>query len=828
MTTHTSTHTVNNVNGTALKSKGSSKDLMYYYTIVLNKWYLFALGLIIGGGLFYAKMRYTKNIYRVAGSVMIEELNQKTVTNDVITEKLGFDKEVSNVEDRMRLLGSTELMERVVDSLRLNVTYVQEGRVKTNEFFNESPLRLQYWNTEGVSKSFQLRILHHDSTHFKLLKNEAESELHEYGKPFNFEKRELVLRKIGDISDKYPINIIVTDAYNVAQNYSSRLEIAQVGRSSILNISMLDAVPDRAIAIINRLVREYSASIMENNNESGRRTLKFIDERLDYVTKELYSVEKNEEGFKQDRNLPILIPEMTKNYIDKSNAVDLKIEALDNRLAFVNSIERVISSTAVNKYQALPFSTEILNSGPLTGAIQRYNDLINKRNLMLESAKEGNPILATFDEELHSLKDNILITVQTIKQEVNEQKERARQQLIPLENQINTMPTNQRELTKIMREKGVKETLFLFLLQKREETALTVAAQVGHSRLLERASNQGIVSPKPFQMGLFYFLLGLGVPLMYLYLKDLFNNKIYHRAEIDKYLDVPFVGFIPHVRGEKNKLVLNDSHSILAESFRLVRSNLQNTAENQKNRTILITSTISSEGKSFVAVNLALTLALTGKKVIIVGLDLRKPQVGLYLTGERPKQGVSAFLKKEALLEDLIESLPDAPNLDFIDCGAIPRNPSELMMTEQMKIMFTYLKERYDFIIVDGAPIGIVADSFLLKDYVNQTLVVLRYGYSTTAHLKFMNEIHENNKLPNMNTLLNDLVSERGNSYNYGYYMSTYYQEKEGVWAKIKQLFRRKPKHRKRATVPAALKVPTDLKQPPSSNGKTREKTTHV
>jgi tyrosine-protein kinase Etk/Wzc len=826
MTTYSPTQ-ANNLNPMSSKSKGSSKDLMYYYTIILNKWYLFALGLIIGAGLFYAKMRYTKNIYKVAGSVMIEELNQKTVTNDVITAKLGFDKEISNVEDRMRLLGSTELMERVVDSLKLNVAYVQEGRVMTNELFNESPLKLQYWNTEGVSKSFQLRILHHDSTHFKLVKNEAESELLQYGKPFNFEKRELILRKIGEMSDKYPIHIVVDDAYNVAQNYSSRLDITQVGRSNILNISLLDAVPERAVAIINRLVREYSASIMENNNESGRRTLRFIDERLDYVTKELYSVEKDEEGFKQDRNLPILIPEMTKNYLDKSNAVDLKIEALDIRLATVNSIELIIKSSVANKYETLPFSTEILNSGPLTAAIQRYNELINKRNLMKGSAEDDNPMMKTFDAELRSLKENILITIQTIKQEVNDQKERARQQLIPLENQINTMPTNQRELTKIMREKGVKETLFLFLLQKREETALTVAAQVGHSRLLERASNQGIVSPKPFQTGLFYLLLGLGVPLMYLYLKDLFNNKIYHRAEIDKHLSVPFVGFIPHVRGEKNKLVLNDSHSILAESFRLIRSNLQNTAENQTNRTILITSTISSEGKSFVAVNLALTLALTGKKVVIVGLDLRKPQVGLYLTGERPKQGVSAFLKKEALLEDLIESLTDAPNLDFIDCGAIPRNPSELMMTEQMKIMFTYLKERYDFVIVDGAPIGIVADSFLLKDYVDQTLVVLRYGYSTTAHLKFMNEIHESNKLPNMNTLLNDLVSERGNSYNYGYYMSTYYQEKEGVWSKVKSLFKRKSKRTKRASVPA-LKVPTALKKTPSSNGKVLEKTTKV
>jgi tyrosine-protein kinase Etk/Wzc len=825
MTNNVSPQLLRNAQGTPIKAKAPSKDMLYYYSILLNHWYLLVLGLMLGSGLFYAKMRYTKNLYKISGSVLIEDTNQKTVTNEAITQKLGFDKEISNIEDRIRLLGSTEMMERVVDSLRLNVTYIQEGHVMKNELFNESPLRLQYWNTEGSEKDFELKVLHHDSLNFKLLKGAGETALIKYGAPFNYQKRELILRKIGDISDKYPINIRVSDSYAVAQGYSGRIDIVQAGRSNILNISILDELPDRGVAIINRLVREYSTSIMENNNESGRRTLRFIDERLDYVTRELYSVEKNEEGFKQDRNLPILIPEMTKNYIDKSNAVDLKIEALDTRLAFVNSIERIITNPSANRYQALPFSTEILNSGLLTGLIQQYNGLIDKRNLMMESAKEGNPILATFDDQLRNLKENILITVQTIKQEVNEQKERARQQLIPLENQINTMPTNQRELTKIMREKGVKETLFLFLLQKREETALTVAAQVAHSRLLERASNRGIVAPQPLQLALFFLFLGLGIPIIYLYLKDLFNNKVFHRADIDKYLDLPFVGFIPHVKGEKNKLITNDSHSILAESFRLVRSNLQNTADNQKNRTILITSTISSEGKSFVAANLALTLALTGKKVIIVGLDLRKPQISTYLTGEKAKKGVSNFLKREAQLEDLIQPLNISPNLDYIDCGPIPRNPSELMMTEQMKIMFTYLQEHYDFVVVDGAPVGIVADSFLLKDYVGQTLVVLRYGYSTTAHLKFMSEVHESNKLPNMNTLLNDLRAERGNSYNYGYYMSTYYQEKDTVLGKIKKLFKGKSKHPNMVSKKTNGQTSSkEAKQIVSANGKAEEK----
>jgi tyrosine-protein kinase Etk/Wzc len=418
---------------------------------------------------------------------------------------------------------------------------------------------------------------------------------------------------------------------------------------------------------------------------------------------------------------------------------------------------------------------------------------------MLESAKEGNPILASGEEELKTLKNNIITSIQTIKQEVNDQKELYRQQIIPLENQINAMPQNDRELTQIMREQGIKQTLFLFLLQKREETALTVAAQVAHSRLLEKATNRGIVSPKPVQMVLFYMFMGLGIPIFFLYLKDLFNDKIYHRSDIDKFLNLPFVGFIPHVGTKGNRLIINDSHSVLAESFRLVRSNLQNTAPLSKSRTILVTSTVSGDGKSFVTINLALTMALTGKRVIAVGMDLRKPKLEVYLEGEKSEKGLSHFLNGTDSLRDLIQVYDKLPNLHFIDCGTIPRNPSELMMTDKIGELFEYLSTNYDFILVDGAPIGIVADSFLLKEYIQQTLIVLRYGASTNAHLKFLSEVHTENKLPNLNVLMNDLRQERGNSYNYGYYSSSYYQEKPSWWDKFKARFSKK---KQKKTVP--------------------------
>ena len=771
-------------------ARNDSKDLLYYYSIVLNNWYWIALGLLAGAVAFYVHLRYSKTTYSVGGSVLIEDTEQRSVSREAMLELNGIEKEASPIEDRIRILGSTELMSRIVDSLKLNVTYAQEGKVKTTEFYGDLPLELLYWNTEGAEKNFQMKVKYYDAKRFLLYRSEDKTEIMNYGVPFSFGKRELVLKKKGLLSDQTPIIINVYDEYAMASVYASRLHIEQVGRSNILAVSMVDEIPDRAIAIINRLVREYGQMSMETKNNVGRRTMSFIEQRLSFVANELYSVEKEEEGFKKDRGLPIVTSDVAKNIMEKSNVVELKLVGLDERADFIRTIENIITNPSSSKqYNPLPYSTEVLGSTPLINLIGQYNALINRRSQMMESAKEGNPILNSSDEELKNLKNNILISIQAIKQEVNEQKERYRLQMIPLETQLNMMPTNERELTKIMREKGIKETLFLFLLQKREETALNIAAQASNSRLLERATLRGKVSPKPLQMGIFWMFLGFALPLFVLYMKDILKDKVLYRADLDRQLSLPFVGFIPHSRDKRIRLIINDRNSVLAESFRLVRSNLQNTAPPDKNRTILITSTVSGEGKTFMAANLATTFALTGKKVIIVGLDLRKPKLSLYLEGKPDERGLAQFLAGEGRLGDFIHSWDRLPNLHFVDCGAIPKNPAELMMTDRLREVFEYCERHYDFVIVDAPPVGVVADAFLLKDFISQTLVVFRYNFTRSSHLKFMDEVAQGNKLPNLNTVLNDVRQERGNSYNYGYYASSYYQEeKPGFFGKIKKL----------------------------------------
>jgi tyrosine-protein kinase Etk/Wzc len=786
----------------SVNSMAQGKDLMYYYSLVINRWYWLALGLLVGLSLFYLDMRYAKNVYRMGGAILIEDPSENALSKDALAQQFGFDKENVNMEDRIRTLTSTELMQRVVDSLDLNISYIQEGHVKTNDLYLDSPLKLLYWNTEGGANSFEMRVRHYDSTHFVVYKNEQETQMQTYGKPFKYQKYEVLVRRLAPMTTEKPLLIRVSDEYQMAQTFKGRVEVKQEGRSNILTMSITDEIPDRGIAIINRLAREYAISVMEGKNEIGRRTLQFMDQRLTYVTQQLYDVERNVEGFKRDRSLPLTTPEMTKYYVDRTNAVDAKVEELNIRAELVKNMEGIVSAPT-GQYKSLPFGAEIAASPALAEMTRRYNDGLSKRAQLEASATGNNPMLKTADEELSSLRNNIQISLNTIKQEITDQRERYRQQLAPLENQINTMPTNERELTQIMREKGIKEALFLFLLQKREEIALSTAAQMAHVRQIERASLQTKVAPRPLQSGMFYTLLGLLLPFGLIYLSDAFSNKIYHRGDITKYLSAPFVGFIPHTRGKRNRLVSNDTKSILAESFRLLRSNLQNTSGNQNRRTILVTSAVSGDGKSFTAVNLALTLAMTGKKVILLGLDLRKPKMGIYLAGESSQVGVANYLRKEVSISNIIKPSNQFDNLYYVDCGPIPSNPAELLMSDRLKPLFDFAKTNYDFVVVDGAPIGVVADSFELKQYIDQTIIVMRYGATTVSHLKFMNDVEAENKLPNLNVILNDVRHEMGNSYNYGYYASYYYSEEKGLWNRVRKVFQPKEvkKVRRKATV---------------------------
>lgn len=751
----------------------------------MRNWYWPVLGLAIGFAVARVKLRYATTIYQVSGSVLLNDQTQRSLTEEAITAQLGFDQ-TSSVENELQVLKSSSLMRRVVDSLGLHVSYYIQGRVKTTEQYPPIGAKLLTAEPENLAYGAQLRIQLLDDQSFILVRSEEDTLLCQYGTPFRLGEVNYTLEYIGNQPPGTVLLIRVSSPEGVAARYAGALNAQVVGRSNVVSLSLMDPAPEKAVEVIRTLIREYNANLIENKNESGRKTLQFIDERLQYITTELYDVEREVEGYKRGNKLPVGVEERASSYLEKVSAVDEQLMDLELRLAMVNDIENQLNGANSRKGQ-LPLSSEILSSNALAGLIQDYNKTIAKREELAGTARPDNPVFKNLDNQLAELREAILLSIQTIRRELTARRNTLRERLAPIERQISAIPTNERELLQIMRQQQIKEQLFLFLLQKREETALTVAAQVSNSRILDPPANKGAVSPNRRRIMLMWLLLGFGLPTGVIYFRELLNNRIYSEKEIRRMTSTPFLGQIALARGNNPIVVRKNSRSAVAEMFRLLRTNLQFMSAGKPAQVILVTSSVSGEGKSFVSINLGLSLALSGKKTILLGMDMRKPKLSRYLTERLAPRGIANFLVGSSPLDDLIQPVTGYENIDYLDCGPIPPNPSELIGSPQTEEMFNQLRARYDYIVVDTAPLGLVTDALLLHKLADQTILVTRFGKTQSNFLLIAEDIYRQQRLPRLGIVLNGVKTTVGYGYGgyfgygYGYGKGYGYYEEESL-----------------------------------------------
>jgi capsular exopolysaccharide synthesis family protein len=561
---------------------------------------------------------------------------------------------------------------------------------------------------------------------------------------------------------------------NTAAAYAGKLSIETVDYSNVLSISMRDPVAEKCVDVFNTLIAEYDHSQIEIKNESGRKTLDFIDERLGFITKELYEVETEVEGYKRNRELPVAIESKAAEYLSKVSTSDEQLMELDLRLSMLDAIEQKLRDPN-GHYEALPLSSEILASNSVSEVIKNYNELLQDRKNLIVTAGAQNPAVKIIDKKLEELRTPIFENFTVIRREVNDRRNQISKRLKPMQNQISSIPTYERELLQILRQQQIKEQLFLFLLQKREETALSVAAQVSNTRILNPAANQGLVAPDRRRTFILYLFLGFLFPGLLVFMLDYFNNRIYDESDVRRHTNAPFLGGIMQSSSGKSVVVNRSNRSAIAEMFRMLRTNLQYMAKGEPKKVILVSSSVSGEGKSFVTINLGISISLSGQRTLLLGLDIRKPKLSHYLTGFQAERGVTNYLVNQASLDELIKPLPDHPLVDYLDCGPIPPNPAELLMSDATRELFVELRKRYQYIIVDTAPLGLVTDALLLNQHIDQTIIVARFGMSRTPFLRMVEDIYANQKLPQIGIVLNGLKNRAGYGYGYGYgYGSNY------------------------------------------------------
>ena len=773
--------TPNNIPPTwANKEEESDLDIRRLLFTYLRNWYWIALAVAIGffGARLY--LRYTTPIFEVSGTVLIDEEQNGALSQEAIVSEMGFTPS-SDVADELQILRSRDLMRGVVDSLDLEVRIFGEGRIKDSELYNRSPLYITYQKPLARSVTLRLQII--DDRDYMLLSEQADSLLGRFGTPLTWQQDTFVIGASGTVEPGETYRIELGTPDGIAANYAGRLGVSQVEESSVIRLRLEDAVPEKAVDIISTLIILYNERVLNEKNEAGRNTLAFIDERLGFITEELYSVEQEVEGFKESNEMPVDLSIRAERYLEQLQELDQQKTELELRR---DMLARMAAYLDLDDFRSLPVSEDLLGA-TLNTLIQDYNQLVFERENFLETATPENPGVSTYNEQLSFIQSNIRLAIETMQENLSNQLATVTDRIQPLEDRIARVPRNERQLLQIMRQQQIKEQLFLFLLQKREETALSVAAQTADARVLDRPTQRGRVSPIPMRIYAIACMLGMALPIGVLTLRVLLDNKIRSRDDLEELTQIPFLGSIAESRNQEIIVVRKGSRSAIAEMFRLLRTNLLFNAAGASSKVVLVTSSVSGEGKTFISINLGSSLALSGKRVLLVGLDLRKPKLSRYLTGTKDHRGITNYLVgKDLTLDQLIQQVPEYDNLFFLPCGPLPPNPAELLMTEKLQQALRDLRSAFDYVILDTSPVGLVTDALLLEDQVDQSIVVARSDFTTHNLVRMLNEVYHDQKLPRMGMVLNGVKARQrygyGNSYGYGYGYGYYSDDKKRKW----------------------------------------------
>lgn len=744
--------------------KLSAKEQFFKYLVYLP---LFIICTAISITLAYVYIRYKVPIYSSGISLLINDNGRTGGGDDMMLEQLSLYKKRSNLANEIEVLKSTSMMTRVVRSLGLNVVYHSEGKIKRTELY-EGTIRAEILNVKDSGSSFGMSLKKEGN---KIIAQWA-GKKHEVRSGSEFELdngRMRVLFDPKDMIDGYKYYITWMPVGSIASGLSGSLKVTQLSRdASILRIGIDTEIPAKGRDVLNQLVAEYRQKNIEEKNRVADNTIQFIDDRLALITGQLGDIEGGKEDFQQRHNI-VDISVQSEQKMSELNEAKKKLDDIEVQIQIMDIIRDYISSPT-RKFELVP-STLGIADATLQGLVGDYNQLQLKRSEQLKTTKAEHPNIQVLDNQIEKVRTSIIENLNNITQSSRSISNRLTSEYRSLLGELKSVPQQQRQYGEIMRQHDIKEKLYLYLLQKREESAITRASAVGNSAPIDEAVSSGSpVSPNTTSIYRLAFIVGLVVPISLIYVRDLLNDKVVTRNDLLNATNTPIIGEVAHHASMTRKFVVGmKDRSILAEQFRILRTNLQFllTHAPSKNPVVLVTSSIAGEGKTFCSMNMAAVWAVAGKKTVILELDLRKPKVSKAL-GLQRDIGITNYILGHAKMEDLPQPNGEVPNLYIIGAGPIPPNPSEMIMDSKMDELFTYLRANFDIIIIDSAPVGLVSDSKILSKYADVTLYVVRQRYTIKKQIALIDDLYTNKVLPNMGLIVNDVKIGGANSY-YGY-----------------------------------------------------------
>ena len=762
------------------EEKTDFKAVLFKYTIHWP-WFVACILLCLAGAWLY--LRYTAPVYNISASVIIKDndKNSKSNTGIVDLEDLGFYSSINNFDNEVEILHSRTLIRKVVEELDLYINYAAEGSFHNIELYKSSPIKVWITPEEAQKLSMpaylNLSIQPGNKLNVKVSIGEQEY-IKQFDKlpallttpsgTFSFTPKDSI-----DIKSEQKIIVTVSSPYNVANDYRKALSIEPTSKSTtIAQISVKSTHTQRGMDFINKLVEIYNRDANDDKNEVATKTAEFIDERINIINGELGTTEQELETFKRDAGLTDLKSD-AQLALSENSEYEKKRAENSTQLRLVQFLASYANNPD-HAYEVLPVNVGLTDTG-LTELINRYNEMLLERKRLLRSSQENNPVVVNLDASIRAMRSNVLTTINSVQRGLAITQADLERQAGKYAGRITNAPGQERQLVSISRQQEIKAGLYLMLLQKREENAITLASTANNARMVDEALADAIpVSPKGKMIYLVALILGIALPVVVIYIIELLKYKIEGRADVEKITSLPIVGDVPlsEDKGKEESIVVHENQNdLMAETFRNVRTNVLYMMRSDE-KVILVTSTTTGEGKTFIASNLAVSLALLGKKIVIVGLDIRKPSLNKAFNLSHREQGISQFLAnpEHTDLMSLVQVSRINANLSILPGGPIPPNPTELVARESLPQAIDILKKHFDYIILDTAPIGMVTDTLLISRVANASIYVCRADYTHKADYTLINELGEQKKLPNLCTIINGLdMKKKKYGYYYGY-----------------------------------------------------------
>ena len=764
----------------------SSFDFAQIYKVIILNWKWFALSLIICLGIAAIYLRYTTPVYQANAKFLIKEDDNNRRGNSLKNAtNLGFISNSNGIDNEMEILKSRSLAEQTVRDLKLYVSYHAEGRVKEIILYKDQPLNVDMdpVHLESLETPVNLEIQRKGEAYQVTGTYGNEAAPSSFGKAFSTlpatietQAGTFIFTANGrtPLKNGQKIKVQIVSPRIMSYKYNQALTVAQTSKTTtIALLSLVDQVPTRAMDYLAQLAVVYNRQANEDKNEVARHTEEFINGRLEKINAELGNTEGQLESYKR-RNNVVQLEMNASQAMQNSNEFSQKLSEANTQVALLNSVQQ--SMRASEKYGLLPANVGI-NDANVNSLISRYNELVLERNRILKSASESSPTVTPITEQLDGLSNSINRAMNQAKTNLQIQRNAVASQFNKYSGLVNESPEQERMLTQIGRQQEVKSGLYLMLLQKREENAISLASTADKGKLLDGPDFAGQISPNKSMIMLVALILGLSIPAAFLFLVQLFRYRIEGHEDVVKLTKLPILADVA-VASEAAKtkadiVVHENQNNQMEEIFRSVRTNLQFMLK-EGEKIVMFTSSTSGEGKTFNAANLAVSFALLGKKVILVGLDIRKPRLAELFEIDDHIHGITPLLVKEDISWEDIQKqiLPSGinNNLELLMAGPIPPNPAELVARKSLDDIFDELKKHYDYILIDTAPAGLVTDTLQIGRVANACIYMCRADYTPKSAFNLINTFAEEKKLPNMAIVINGIdMSKKKYGYYYGY-----------------------------------------------------------